>query len=62
MTVTMREPVEEKISQPVPKDDEVMARGGEGFWNVAGGDGGEIIIFRFGFYCNRCDVCRLVPA
>ncbi len=43
--MTMREPAEEKISQLVPKDDEVMARGGEGFWNVAGGNSGEIIIF-----------------
>jgi hypothetical protein len=57
----MREPAEEQILQPVPKDDKVMARGGKNFWNVAGNDGGEIIIFRFGYYCSRCDVCRLVP-
>ncbi len=62
MTLTMREPAEGKILQPLPKDDKVMARGGEGFWNVDGSDGGEIIICRFGFYCSRCGVCRLVPA
>jgi hypothetical protein len=41
----MREPAEEQILQPVPEDDKVMARGGEGFQNVAGGNGGEINIF-----------------
>jgi hypothetical protein len=58
----MRELPEEKVPQPCPQDDKVMVRGGEGFWNVNGSDGGEIIIFRFGFYYSRCDVCRLVPA
>jgi hypothetical protein len=57
----MREPAEGKILQPLSEDDEVMARGGESFQNVDGSNGGEIIIFRFGFYCSRCDVCRLVP-
>jgi hypothetical protein len=45
----IREPVEEQILQPVPKDGKVMARGREVFWNVAGGDGGEIIILGLDF-------------
>jgi hypothetical protein len=37
----MREPAEGKVLQLWPQDDEVMARGGESFWNVNGSNGGE---------------------
>ncbi len=49
MTVTMRELVEEKNLQPVLENDEVMARGGEGFWNVDGGNGGNELFLGLDF-------------